>query len=296
MSAAEEIAGYRVHPIASMFPLIEGRAFDELVEDIREHGLREPVVVADDGVLLDGRNRVRACEAAGVEIVEDVHGGSDVAGFIVSHNLHRRHLTDAQRAMIAARMANLPTTGGRPPKTSPIGDVSPEPAVTRSTAKDLMQVSEGSLHRAKVITEKAIPEVADMATQGHVSLDAGSRVAALPREEQEKFVADVKAGTPVSEAAPKPAPKVRANPKPKSDDSSLTRPQPPKFGGNRKKHAQILESVAISLQGLAMVADEITEFDASVTDEEAVRLADDLSKSIRSLNRIKQNLYRKATP
>lgn len=288
MSTVEEIAGYRVHPIASMFPLIEGRAFDDLVEDIREHGLREPVVVDDDGVLLDGRNRVRACEAAGVEIVEDVHGGSDVAGFIVSHNLHRRHLTDAQRALIAARMANLPN-GYRP---SPIGEGA-EPAVTRSTAKDLMQVSEGSLHRAKVITDKAIPEVADMAGQGQVSLDAGMRVAQLPPHEQEQFVADVAAGKSVREAAPQ---KERREPKPKpADDSRLSRPQPPKYGGNRKKHAAVIDSIAVSLSGLAMAADDITDLDASVTSEEAARLADDLSKSIRSLNRIKQNLYRKAT-
>ena len=295
MSAAEEIAGYRVHPIASMFPLIEGRAFDDLVEDIREHGLREPVVVDDDGVLLDGRNRVRACEAAGVEITEDVHGGSDVAGFIVSHNLHRRHLTDAQRALIAARMANLQrgdfNQGGR--VGTPIGGPDPEPAVTRSTAKDLMQVSEGSLHRAKVITDKAIPEVADMAGQGQVSLDAGMRVAQLPPHEQERFVADVAAGRSVREAAPK---QERREPKPKpAGDSRLSRPQPPKYGGNRKKHAAVIDSIAVSLSGLAMAADDITDLDASVTSEEAARLADDLSKSIRSLNRIKQNLHRKAT-
>ena len=62
-----EIGGrqYRVHPAAAVFPIMSGREFDELVEDVRVNGLREPVVVSSDQ-LIDGRNRVRACAAAGV--------------------------------------------------------------------------------------------------------------------------------------------------------------------------------------------------------------------------------------
>lgn len=54
------------HPLTNLFPLIEGQEFEALVADVREHGVREPVVLFE-GKILDGRNRYRAAQAAGVE-------------------------------------------------------------------------------------------------------------------------------------------------------------------------------------------------------------------------------------
>ena len=53
------------HPLADLFPLLEGDDFAELVADVQAHGVREPVWLYQ-GQILDGRNRVRAAEAAGV--------------------------------------------------------------------------------------------------------------------------------------------------------------------------------------------------------------------------------------
>ena len=74
--------------------------------------------------------------------------------------------------------------------------------------------------------------------------------------------------------------------------SRLAIPQPPKYGGNRPKHRQVLSNVIVSAQGLCVVADEIQALDGSLTAEKAASYADDLSTILRSLKRI-QNLIKK---
>jgi hypothetical protein len=55
------------HPLANIFPLVEGVEFDELVADIRQHGLHEPIVVYEDKIL-DGRNRYRGAVSAAADV------------------------------------------------------------------------------------------------------------------------------------------------------------------------------------------------------------------------------------
>ena len=91
---------YPVHPAAELFPMMDAEALQALADDIREHGQREPVILYH-GAVLDGRNRLRACELAGVEPLTCVR--DDIASpttFVLSLNLHRRHLTPAQRAAL----------------------------------------------------------------------------------------------------------------------------------------------------------------------------------------------------
>jgi ParB-like chromosome segregation protein Spo0J len=64
------------HALATLFPLLYTPGFDELVADIRAHGLREPIVMFE-GKVLDGRNRYRACIESGVEPTFTVYQGED---------------------------------------------------------------------------------------------------------------------------------------------------------------------------------------------------------------------------
>jgi ParB-like chromosome segregation protein Spo0J len=91
-------ADLKFHPLADLFPLMEGTEFDALVADIRANGLLKPIAVFD-GMILDGRNRFRACKAAGVHLVTDDIDGwiDDPAACVISANIHRRHLTPEQK-------------------------------------------------------------------------------------------------------------------------------------------------------------------------------------------------------
>jgi ParB-like chromosome segregation protein Spo0J len=86
------------HPLADLFPMMEGTALDELTADIKANGLRE-LIVLFEGKILDGRNRYAACLAAGIDLDECLteYTGNDPRGFVISMNLHRRHLDQKQK-------------------------------------------------------------------------------------------------------------------------------------------------------------------------------------------------------
>lgn len=100
---------YSVHPIAALFPEIEGDEFVALVDDIRERGLQERIVLThDDATLVDGRNRYRACIEARVDpqftnLPAD-YVEADIMAWIISANLRRRHLTTGQLAVVGLEL------------------------------------------------------------------------------------------------------------------------------------------------------------------------------------------------
>jgi ParB-like chromosome segregation protein Spo0J len=103
----------RFHLVANIFPLLEGAEFAELVADIKTHGLVEAIVVHED-MILDGRNRYRACIAADVEPVFRPFTGGDPSAYVISANIHRRHLTaKKKRKLIATLIKANPKTSNR---------------------------------------------------------------------------------------------------------------------------------------------------------------------------------------
>ena len=97
---------YELHPLCTLFPRLDADAFAALVEDIRANGLREPITL-HDGMILDGGNRYRACLEAGVQPSFQEFAGGNVASYVLSANLHRRHLTAGQRASIVSSVADF---------------------------------------------------------------------------------------------------------------------------------------------------------------------------------------------
>ena len=96
-----------IHPIAARFPLLADDELGELAADIRANGLRQPITLDDAGVLLDGGDRLRTCELAGVAPTFATYRG-DAISFIVSANVRRRHLSKGQAAMALAKAQRFP--------------------------------------------------------------------------------------------------------------------------------------------------------------------------------------------
>jgi hypothetical protein len=165
------------HRFADIFPMLPDNELQELAENIKTRGLQEPIVLYD-GQILDGRNRYAACKIAAVTPKMKVFNGTDEEAlqFVASHNLHRRHLTASQRAMIAAKIADMPVgkpaadkTETTPDKKTPAKKPAKKKTSISSAAKKL-NVSPASVKKAKKIIKES-PEKAGQVEAGTKSLD-----------------------------------------------------------------------------------------------------------------------------
>jgi transposase-like protein len=100
-----------VHPAADLFPLMSEDELRELGENIKANGMLSPIIL-HQGMLLDGRNRLDAMESVDIKFdwkdVPRCSGGLydevDPYDFVVSANLHRRHLTNEQKRELIAKV------------------------------------------------------------------------------------------------------------------------------------------------------------------------------------------------
>jgi len=103
----------RIHRYANAFPMMGGSAFGQLKDDIVENGQSFPIIInKEDGLLVDGRNRLKACTELGIEcssIEVDFVDDAAIYSYIESNNKHRRHLTSGQRAAMATELGDFIT-------------------------------------------------------------------------------------------------------------------------------------------------------------------------------------------
>jgi hypothetical protein len=182
------------HPYSEIFPLLDGAALEELVADIRMHGLREPIVTYR-GEILDGRNRAIACQKANVKPIYTVYTGSaeSALAWVVSANIHRRHLTVEQRAFAASRIAALREGDNQhsSKKSGSNDEPAPRGASSKSSdspsqteAAEKLGVSRRSVQRARKIDEKGSAALRKAAESGEVPLARAAAVVDLPKSEQ----------------------------------------------------------------------------------------------------------------
>lgn len=150
--------GIQDHPIAAIFPLLPEAELQELADDIKANGLKQSIL-ACDGMILDGRNRYRACLIAGVSPHFDQYEGKDPLSVVISLNLKRRHLSESQRAMVAAKLANMPQ-GARTDIQHCLN--SGNVKLSQSDAATLLNVSRAIVQDAKAILKESPALVAEV--------------------------------------------------------------------------------------------------------------------------------------
>lgn len=175
------MAQMKHHEYASLFPMMPEAELQTLAADIAKNGQLEPIITLF-GEILDGRNRERACQIAGVEPWYKAYEGNDPLAFVVSHNLHRRHLDESQRSMVAARLKNMPRGGNQHPSIDGCSKV------TQREAQELLNVGESSVTRAAKIQRQGVPELIQAVADGKIAVGAAYKVADLSSDEQRALV------------------------------------------------------------------------------------------------------------
>lgn len=165
------------HEAANLFPLMEGDEFDQLVADIKENGLREPIWLDPNGKIIDGRNRYRACRRARVDPKFDWWDGEGSAiAFVLSKNLHRRHLSASQRAMVAAEAKPLyeaeakarMAEGGRKKGRENLPPL--EMGKARDHAAKHANVSPRTVESASAVLREGSPELVEKVKKGEITV------------------------------------------------------------------------------------------------------------------------------
>jgi hypothetical protein len=179
------------HPVAEIFPLMTDEEMFALRADIRANGLREPIWTYE-GKIIDGRNRYVAC---GIEDIEpefrEWDGKGSLVTFIVSMNLHRRHLTPSQKAMIGAgiekklgeeakrKETQRKRTFQKIEKSPPIHAAKQAAAIVGTNPQYVID--------AKRIAEEA-PEMVEKVVKGEINIQDAKRYMSLDKERRKKVL------------------------------------------------------------------------------------------------------------
>jgi ParB-like chromosome segregation protein Spo0J len=182
----------RPHSAADLIPSMTDHDYALLKADIGKYGQREPIITLDN-LILDGRHRYQACLELDIEpLFKPVTELTDPVAFVLSANLHRRHLTASQRAMIAARVAELyaaeaaergrsglsadGAAGGRGRKKNPVAKL-PQGFKTREKAGKKMGVGGRSVQDAKTVIDNGSPELVAAVEAGQVPVSKAASIA-----------------------------------------------------------------------------------------------------------------------
>ncbi|SIQ98766.1 hypothetical protein [Aquipseudomonas alcaligenes] len=170
------------HELSTLFPLINGEDFALMAKDMEANGQREPIVLFE-GKILDGRNRYRICRELEIEPITVQYEGDDPLGLVLSLNMHRRQLTVAQRAIVAAELVRRKREQeSNRGAESEVEAPSTLPGVDE-TAKAL-GISPRSVSAALRVFKDGAEELCEAVKRGEIRVSAAEQLTKLDLNEQ----------------------------------------------------------------------------------------------------------------
>ena len=157
----KRVKDYEFHDLCLLFPPADEMTIEEMSYDIQKNGLSDPVVLYD-GKILDGRNRYLSFKKAGLQPRTVEYKGKDPLAFVISKNLHRRHLTPAQKAMAATQI--LKAKGSK------------ATAADRAAVARQLEVGESMVKIAQRVDRLAIDPIKKMLTNGKLTINKANTI------------------------------------------------------------------------------------------------------------------------
>jgi N6-adenosine-specific RNA methylase IME4 len=213
------------HPLAALVPPMSPEEFDALSADILANGLFEPIVLYE-GKILDGRHRYQACVDTGTEPRFREYEGEDPAGYVISSNVHRRHLSASQKAVVALDLERVYAVqardrqGARTDLTSSQSWEKVEPVHAAEKAAESIGVSKGYVSDAKLI-ERDGPDLLPQVSLGLLTIPEAKRE--IRQREKAIRVAEIARQEPAPIQSVGPFPVLYADPPWRYEDAEPTR-------------------------------------------------------------------------
>ena len=208
-----------IHELAALIPPMSADEYEALRSDVAKQGLIEPIITFE-GKILDGRHRYEACQETGTEARFGQYDGTDPVAFVISANVHRRHLTASQKAVVAldVEVAYAKVI----PKGRPSQEVSQcwETSRAAERAAQTVGVSKGYVSDAKKVQREA-PDLLLAISAGTMTVPKAAKE--IRRREKIKRVAEIAAQAPAPLGSIGPFPVLYADPPWRYSDAEPSR-------------------------------------------------------------------------
>lgn len=166
------------HPLSAAFPRMTAEDQDLLTEDIEKYGQRDAIVLFE-GMIIDGWHRYQACLMLEIEPIFKELADNDPVAFVLSHNLHRRHLTGSQRAAAIVACSSWVKKGDNQHTTGGCEAIADPPPLTVSEMAKKADVSERTISQAKVAHTAGL---GDKVVNGEITVAKAAAIAKPPKE------------------------------------------------------------------------------------------------------------------